>query len=429
MKDKIEHKFKELLENQELPYDSAAWDSMSKLLDQKMPVAKPTTLYRWLLGGAAITAIAIVSYFLVNSSEETNKPVEINTEIKSKNEVDTKSTKEEIKNTKLDLKQKEVNSNFSAKPTVISVQENYQSPTLIEKENNAVVTAQQKEQSQNTINEITPAKTQENTSSTAGKDIFQNNENSIENHTVVCKNNCVGETQVLENKNDYKVSVVNQSSGEVVASIAPKSKISFIAKTPGNYVIKTNSSVVSSFEVSTGVKPNLEIETTITYNKGIPTIKASTNVESGLTWMVNNKTINSSASEIDITPFKAGSYTVSVSAHDNGCKTENSQAIQISDDYNLLAVNAFEPTSFEPKRQTFIPFALTQREVKFTMLILDPRDGGLVYKTSDASLPWNGADMRSGQIVNSGQDFIWKVQLVNPLPGEPSEYKGIISKL
>jgi hypothetical protein len=37
--------------------------------------------------------------------------------------------------------------------------------------------------------------------------------------------------------------------------------------------------------------------------------------------------------------------------------------------------------------------------------------------------------MRSGQIVNSGQDFIWKVQLVNPLPGESSEYKGIITKL
>ena len=36
MKDKIEHKFKELLENQELPYDSAAWDSMSKLLDKKL---------------------------------------------------------------------------------------------------------------------------------------------------------------------------------------------------------------------------------------------------------------------------------------------------------------------------------------------------------------------------------------------------------
>jgi len=429
MKDKIDHKFKELLENQELPYDSAAWDSMSKLLDQKMPVAKPTTFYRWFLGGAAITAIAIGSYFLVKSSEQTNKPTEINTEIKSKNEVDTKSTKEEIKNTKLELKQKEVNSNFSANPTLISVEENSQFPTLTEKENNAVVTTQQKDLQINTINESTPAKTQENTPSIADKDIYQINENSIENHTVVCKNNCVGETQVLENKNDYKVSVFNQNSGEVVASIAPNSKISFIAKTPGNYVIKTNSAVVSSFEVSTGVKPNLEIETTLTYYKGIPTIKASTNVESGLTWMVNNKTINSSASEIDITPFKAGSYTVSVGAYDNGCKTENSQAIQISEDYNLLAVNAFEPISFEPKRQTFIPFALTQRDVKFTMIILDPRDGGLVYKTSDASLPWNGTDMRSGQMVNSGQDFIWKVQLVNPLPGESSEYKGIITKL
>jgi hypothetical protein len=429
MKDKIDHKFKELLENQELPYDSAAWDSMSKLLDQKMPVAKPTTFYRWFLGGAAITAIAIGSYFLVNSSEQTNKPTEINTEIKSKNEVDTKSTKEEIKNTKLELKQKEVNSNFSTNPTLMIAEENSQFPTLTEKENNAVVTTQQKDLQINTISESTPTKTQENTPSIADKDIYQINENSIENHTVVCKNNCVGETQVLENKNDYKVSVFNQNSGEVVASIAPKFKISFIAKTPGNYVIKTNSTVVSSFEVSSGVKPNLEIETSLTYYKGIPTIKASTNVESGLTWMVNNKTINSSASEIDITPFKAGSYTVSLGAYDNGCKTENSQAIQISEDYNLLAVNAFEPTSFEPKRQTFIPFALTQRDVKFTMIILDPRDGGLVYKTSDASLPWNGTDMRSGQMVNSGQDFIWKVQLVNPLPGESSEYKGIITKL
>jgi hypothetical protein len=429
MKDKIDHKFKELLENQELPYDSAAWDSMSKLLDQKMPVAKPTTFYRWFLGGAAITAIAIGSYFLVISSEQTNKPTEINTEIKSKNEVDTKSTKEEIKNTKLELKQKEVNSNVLSNSTVISVEENYQSPAQLEKENKDIVIAKLKDLQINTISENTPAKTQENTLSIADKEIYQNNENSIENHTVVCKNNCVGESQVLENKNDYKVSVINQNSGEIVASIPPKSKISFIAKSPGSYVIKTNLAVVSSFEVSTGVKPNLEIETTITYYKGVPTIKASTNVESGLTWMVNNKTFNSSASEIDITPFKAGSYAVSVVSHDNGCKTENSQTIQISEDYNLLAVNAFEPTSFEPKRQTFIPFALTQRDVKFTIIILDPRDGGLVFKTSDASSPWNGTDLRTGQMVNSGQDFIWKVQLVNPLPGESSEYKGIITKL
>jgi hypothetical protein len=138
----------------------------------------------------------------VNSSEQTNKPTEINTEIKSKNEVDTKSTKEEIKNTKLELKQKEVNSNFSTNPTLMSAEENSQFPTLTEKENNAVVTTQQKDLQINTISESTPTKTQENTPSIADKDIYQNNENSIENHTVVCKKKCVGETKVLENKND-----------------------------------------------------------------------------------------------------------------------------------------------------------------------------------------------------------------------------------
>ena len=208
-----------------------------------------------------------------------------------------------------------------------------------------------------------------------------------------------------------------------------KNKISFEAKTKGNYVIKSTLNILGSFEVNSGVKPSLEVESTVTYNKGIPTLKASTTSETELSWMINNTTVGSSANEIEITPFKAGSYSISVSAFDNGCKVESSQVVQVSENYNLLAVNSFEPSSFEPKRQSFMPFALTQRDVKFTLMILDRRDGGVVYQTSDAAMPWNGVDMRSGQLVNSGQDFIWKVQLVNPLPGEPSEYKGIISKL
>ena len=49
MKDKIEHKFKELLENQEFPYDSKAWDVMKGSLDAKMPASKPTNWNKWFL--------------------------------------------------------------------------------------------------------------------------------------------------------------------------------------------------------------------------------------------------------------------------------------------------------------------------------------------------------------------------------------------
>jgi hypothetical protein len=430
MKDKIEHKFKELLENQELPYDSAAWNSMSKLLDQKMPVSKPTSLYRWLLGGAAITVIAVSTYFFINSSENTNQPNDITSEVKSRKDESKKNT---VKKTKADLLEPESKgTNFNQKKEVElspnsvgndidPIMTNYASVNdLLVKEN------QTEKNSTLEPNEVKNQNVQE------AKDIKDKNENSqktIETYSIICQNICLGEAQILENTNDYKVEIVNQNSGKVVSTIPAKSKVSFEAKENGNYVIKSSSNILGSFDVTSGIKPSLEVESTITYNKGIPTIKATALAETGLTWMVNNKVVNSSASDIEITPFKAGSYSISVSTNDNGCKVVNSQDVQISENYNLLAVNSFEPSSFEPKRQSFMPFALTQRDVEFTLIILDRRDGGIVYQTSDAAMPWNGVDTRSGQLVNSGQDFIWKVQLVNPLPGESSEYKGIITKL
>ena len=67
--------------------------------------------------------------------------------------------------------------------------------------------------------------------------------------------------------------------------------------------------------------------------------------------------------------------------------------------------------------------------LKFTLLILDPKDGGVMYQTEDASQPWNGIDKRTGQLSPSNQAYIWKVRISNPLPGESPEYKGTITKL
>jgi hypothetical protein len=429
MKDKIEHKFKELLENQELPYDSAAWDSMSKLLDQKSPVVKPTNFYRWLLGGAAITAIAISSYFIINSTEKTVKQKNTASNVKTQPNKVQNSTEQKIENNLRDIDQTKTTSNLksnanSNEPAVVELD-----PIQTYTNNSNEPRIQEKQSQKNTSNEIIQSKNQTSPIVSQPNENNANLENKNETHTIVCKNVCVGEAQTLENKNDFKVLVVNQNTGDVVTTISANSKTLFEAKSNGNYALKANSSIIGSFEVTTGNKPHLEVESTITYVKGIPTIKASSSLEIGLSWFINNKSLNSTANEIEITPFKAGSYSISVCSTDNGCKVDNSQVVQIDEDYNLLAVNAFEPTSYEPKRQSFMPFALTQRDVKFTMIILDRRDGGVVYKTSDASMPWNGVDMRSGQLVDSGQDFIWKVQLVNPLPGESSEYKGIITKL
>ena len=379
MKDKIEHKFKELLENQELPYDSAAWDSMSKLLDQKMPVAKPTNFYRWLLGGAAITVIAVSAYFLLNSPEKTDQPITVTSAVKTQNDEPKKNT---VEKTKVDQPQPELKGSNSKqkkedKSPLLPPDplDNDLDPIITNYVNANETLVKEKSSQKNSMSESIENKNQVVQDVNEIKDKNENSSNKTE-------------LQSIENTNDFNIDIVNQNLGNIVATIPAKSKISFEAKTKGNYVIKSSLNILGSFEVNSGVKPSLEVESTVTYNKGIPTLKASTTSESELSWMINNTTVGSSANEIEITPFKAGSYSISVSAFDNGCKVESSQVGQVSENYNLLAVNSFEPSSFEPKRQSFMPFALTQRDVKFTLIILDRRDSK-IFKTIKVNIKRN----------------------------------------
>jgi hypothetical protein len=101
----------------------------------------------------------------------------------------------------------------------------------------------------------------------------------------------------------------------------------------------------------------------------------------------------------------------------------------VSEDYNLLAVNAFEPLSQDARKSTFIPYALTQRNTPFRMVILDPNDGGIVYETSDALLPWDGIDKRSGKLADTNKAYVWKVNLLKPEPGEKSDYLGTVVRM
>jgi hypothetical protein len=76
-----------------------------------------------------------------------------------------------------------------------------------------------------------------------------------------------------------------------------------------------------------------------------------------------------------------------------------------------------------------MPYALTVREVDFELIIIDPKDGAVVFESNDATLPWRGQDKRNGQLVEPSKTFIWRVILSNPQPGEKSEYKGTIVRL
>jgi hypothetical protein len=103
--------------------------------------------------------------------------------------------------------------------------------------------------------------------------------------------------------------------------------------------------------------------------------------------------------------------------------------IQIPSDYNLLAVNAFNPQSQDSRNSTFMPYALTIRQTPFRLVVLDPDNGGLVFETTDESNAWDGIDRRDGKLVPGNKAYIWKVVIQHPVPGEKGEYRGTIVRM
>ena len=433
MKDKIEHKLKDLLQNQELPYNTAAWDSMKQALDAKMPVTQPMNWYKWLLGGAAITVIAVSSYFFIQKDKSIPRQTATTTKI----EKPTQPAQQEKVNTPQNTSENSNLSPVTSKSTVKS--DLSQTDSKLIASTNDDVTKMTSILEQNIVVEEVVMDQTDLEPSSEKKEITdvispnQKEELTTNSTLITAVNMCLGERQLLENKNDFAVSVFKQNSNQLIATIEAKKSMSFEAKEQGTYLlVEKNKPVIegaNSFEVKNSPKPTLEIESEIRYEKGVPTLKASTDASNSVQWTVNNLELNSTKSEIDFNPFKAGNYIVSLKTLNEGCIVSQTSKVNLDEDYNLLAVNAFNPNSFEPRNQTFIPFALTQRDVKFTLLILDPKDGGVMYQTEDASQPWNGIDKRTGQLSPSNQAYIWKVRISNPLPGESPEYKGTITKL
>ena len=76
-----------------------------------------------------------------------------------------------------------------------------------------------------------------------------------------------------------------------------------------------------------------------------------------------------------------------------------------------------------------MPYALTIREVRFELVILDPDNGAVVFKTSDAQNAWDGIDMRNGQLIPAQKAYIWKVVLQDALPNEKTTYTGTIVRI
>lgn len=178
-----------------------------------------------------------------------------------------------------------------------------------------------------------------------------------------------------------------------------------------------------------GLKVVLTAEN-ISYESGYPIVHIhAESAVSNITWSSNGNLMNQKSKGADLLAFKQQSYTVSAQASSDDCHVSESIVIGADQNYNLLAVNAFNPQSRDERNARFMPYALTIRDVRFVLTILDPDNGAVIFNTSDAQNAWDGIDQRTGQLIKAQKAYIWRVILENPLPGEKNTYSGTIVRI
>ena len=413
MDDKINEIFKSALEGHEMPYDANAWKAFENNLDGKQ-VPKKSNLWKWLTGAAAL--VAIIGVFLaiepskqVKSGEKNTlellsnkkKTEIISTEVKA-SQIKEQLAKKEIKTkTLLNLLQEEI-------PTIASVIINLNDEGPLKS---------------NIINNDTEINTSDNDYNLVDQQVFYPE----------IEINCVNEEQWIENKNSFNLLLQTPAGEEIVLVANQKTLIT--AKTKGTYKIgwyidPQNFNIYKSKYIND--VPALDVLTEeLNYDNGLPTltVKFRTNEEEVVS-QYDNRSITSNSSEQNIYLFEKGDIQIRFTASNiHSCKTTVVKEISVAENYNLLAVNAFDPYSSDNRKNSFMPFALTKRTSPFVLVIIDPADGGVVFQSNDANNSWDGNDKRNGKMVAQNKAFIWKVSLQNPEKKEKSDYKGTIIRL
>ena len=421
MNKNIDELIKSALEGHEMPYDNNAWNSFEKKLNKPNAPIKP---FKFRFFGTSIIAVITISsllYFSSKQEEKSDKQVEQKSDlIEKSNSQSTTSKKTKSENTK-GIQDEKISSNE------LEAKEDDKKETktnLILPEINEVL-----------VKEITKdlKLDEELTNPKKGNSIIT--KNVTEPDVPSFSNKCLGENLKVINKNDESMTLIFPSGKKV--SVAESATENIKLSEEGKYELLVNSkqkeTYNSFFSVFENPKASLLVEDELNYETGLPIIRGEVQTfEETIKWKVD-KVVSASSSKAKTAAFyffEKGQFELEVIvSNDKGCSSTEIKTIIISEDYNLLAVNAFNPLSDDRRKNTFMPYALTKRNSAFSLIIIDPDNGGIIFESSDASNPWDGIDKRNGKLVSESKTFIWKVTLSSPEKNEKAVYKGTITRI
>lgn len=443
MKSNLEENFKNAFEEYELPYNEKAWTSLNEKLDKlqgtNAPTTKPSNTWKWIAGTAIVASTAVMFAVIQNESPESNKKTADISEIKKKN-------KNQSKSVNLTEKQKETN-NTESSGSLLSATENNQQKKNIGINQTSIVTENNVIKNKPTGIELSKGNIDKGNTNTNQTILWEskvsenppyidldkkNNIPPSASKTVifpeiesVCENTIIP----ISNKNSMALTIISPNGNTTY--LDGQKTVNYKVYEAGTYTIsEKNTNNKSTFVVKEAPKVDFEINEDMKYENGIPSIPVESLVDgSNFEWSFEGSKFKQYGSKATAHFYKKGTYSITLKSKNNlGCESTLSRSVTIENDYNLLAPSGFMPLSDDPRKNRFIPIALTIRNTAFKMTILDPRTGAIVFETTSVE-GWDGVDRNTRQIVEENKSYVWKVILATPEQGEPKEYKGVLVRL
>ncbi len=414
----IEQIIKESLENHELPYNEAAWESMSKRLDG----TTPSPFYRkwWVAASIGTILVGSALFFALNSQSESTQKTKENTPVVSQNTAieQTENPSENLLD-KDNYTSPQTNTHQTEKQSLNGVQSTPVEKGINQNTENQLVQSSKGDANSTVQNSQSSPKSASENGGTQKPNYLPANTNKTKY--------CIGDEIEIGNPNENSpVSVIQNN--KTLITVKPGAKKILVASNEGNIdlVVGNQKQTISVSKPLSDLY--ISVDPTLLYEDGVPAIRFTVSGNnSPVHWTVEKHAFETENGTLIVHPYKGKEISVSASSKDqNGCVVVEPRKITLSEDYNLNAQEAIDLNSSDSRVSTFMPHALKERKTPFELYIYDTKSGRVIYKTTDVSAGWNGVDSNSGEVLKNGTVVLWKVIMGNPNPGEPREYKGTI---
>ncbi len=447
MSDKLEHTFKKTLENFEVPYSAEAWTSMNARLDATAGNSVPNggsgfmSPLKWIAAGLIVAGGITTAVLLTDKPENKSDAKQTASELPQDVKVPASTGNTQQKRTQNTAASASNDTDLNAEnvapetglPNAERTSTSSGSAHITSDNSSSTPSGNRRPTNDPGNGSSSDSGTTSHTvTTTGGKNSGNSGTPNHTNETVISVPQlptvCLGQSWTIQNPN--KSALVLLAPNGKTYTIPAAARKTIEPETAGEYLLGYFKGSNFMAETSANVDESKQIDFLVDdadpYDNGVPTIYFSAGSTAGqLSWHFENRSLKQAGANAEVHYFKKGTYTATLESRDeNGCLAKTDRKITVTEDFNLLAPEGFDPNNPDPRNNTFMPVSLQLRDAQFTLTIFDPKNGEILFQTSDANQGWDGTDRRTGKTVGMNEVFYWKVVLKNPMEGENQVYSG-----